>query len=146
MYERSFCRNLSRFKEFTLLSLFINFVLDCLGFSLLDCVLYVLLLIYPVIDGNSAFGVLLYLIRQFQAWHLPLPQDVMQCRRADTKFLGYTSLLLVVALHPFCEFIHLIPLFYIFFWTEIRNSDTIVIIPREKVNDNVFLRWYKKMC
>lgn len=146
MHERSFHGDLARIKRYAGVSLLFDCLIDWFGLSFFDCALYFILLIYPIVDGNSTLGILLYFIRQLQAWHLPLPEDIMQCRGANAKFFGYASLLFVVALHPFCEFIHLIPLFYIFFWTEIRNSDTIVIIPREKVNDNVFLRWYKKMC
>ena len=146
MYERSFFRDLTRAKRLAGISIIFRCLFDYFGFSFFDCVIYLLLFIYPVVDSHSPLGILLYLVRQLQAWQLPLPEYIMQGRGADPKFLCYAALFLVVTLHPFCEFIHLILFFYVFFWTEIRNSDTLVIIPREIEKNNVFLRWKKKRC
>lgn len=135
MYERGVGRTLGGAKIFAGVSLLVDILSSCLGCSLSDGFIFVLHLIYPVIDGNGPFCVLLYLIGQFQAWHLSLPQYVVQGRRTDVEFFCYTALFLVVTLHPFSKLVHLILIFYLFFWTKIRYSDTFVIISSHQVVD-----------
>lgn len=144
MYERSSLRDLTGIKRLAWISILFRFIFDYFGLSFIDCAVYLILLIYPVVDSNSALGILLYLVRQFQAWQLPFPEDIMQGRGADSQFFRYTALFFVIVLHPLCEFIHIILFLIAFLWTEIRNSDTIVIIPREGKKNNDFLRLWKK--
>lgn len=105
-----------------LLSLLAYFVSFFVGFSLWDVLLY--LFIYPVVDSDSAAGVLLDLISQEQAWHVILTQYVMQSRSADLKFLGHSSLLLVIAFNPLGEFFQSVIPLCLLFWTNIRVCDT----------------------
>ena len=97
-----------------------------------------LFLIYPIVDGNGPFSVLLYLIGQLKARHLSLSKDIMESRSAYSEFVGYTPLFLVVTLDPCCEFIHLTPFFIFFLCTNIRDSDTFVRITRKCIESNFF--------
>ena len=130
MYERCVGRNLGRLKIYAGISLFVDLLFSWFGVSFGDLFLLCLSHVYPVIDGNSPFCVLLYLVSQFQAWHLALPQYIVEGRRTDTEFLGYAALFLVVTLHPFSKSIQAILFLYFFFWKKIRYSDTLVIISR----------------
>jgi hypothetical protein len=56
-------------------------------------------------------------------------------RRTDSELLCYATLFLVVTLHPFSKLIHIILIFYFFFWTKIRYSDTFVIVSSLKFAD-----------
>jgi hypothetical protein len=145
MYERNFARNLARVKNHPGVSLLIDILGWFFGGSIADCILFFLGFVYPVIDGNGPFCVLLYLIGQFQAWHLSLPKYVMKGRRTDAEFLCYAALFLVITLHPFCELIHVTLLFYFIFWTKIRYSDTFVSISSKEVENNIFLVWKEKV-
>jgi hypothetical protein len=139
MYERSFLRDLTGLKRLAGISIVFRFIFDYFGVSFFDCAIYLLVFIYPVVESNSPLSVLLYLIRQFQAWQLPFPEDIMQSRSANAQFLRYATLFFIIVLHPLCEFIHIILFLIAFLWTEIRNSDTLVIIPRESKKNNSFL-------
>ena len=130
MYEGLLGRNLGRLKVYAGVSLFVDLLGSWFGCSFGDLLLFCLSSVYPIIDGNSPFCVLLYLISQFQAWHLSLPKYVMEGRRADAEFLCYAALFLVITLHPFCKSIQAILFLYFFFWTKIRYSDTFVIITK----------------
>ena len=139
MYEGIFQGNLGRLKRYACLSLLFDFLCFCLGDSIGDVVLFLLLwLVYPIIDSDGPFGILLYLISQTQAWHLPFSEDVMQSRGADPELLGYSTLLFIITYHPQCEFVQdLAPLFLcLLFWTNIRSSDTLVSISRSCVQIN----------
>ena len=139
MYERNVGGNLGWFKGLAGISLFTDILGFCFDCSLVDSLAYLYGMIYPVIDGNGAFGVVLYIISQFQAWHLSLPKYIVQRGRTNAQFLGYTTLFLVITLHPFCEFIHLSLFFSFFFWTKIRYSDTLVSISSKSVKNNIFV-------
>jgi hypothetical protein len=141
MYERNSGRNLGKFRQFTS-DLDILFWL--LGCNFIDCLIFFHGLINPIINGDSAFCVLFYFIGQFQTWHLSLPHYIVEGGSTDIKFLCYTSLFLVIILHPFSKFIHFILSFYFFFWTKIRYSDTIVTISQRGVENNIFVRSKEK--
>jgi hypothetical protein len=140
MYERCLGRNLGRLKVYAGVSLFVDLLFSWFGVSFGDLLLFCLSSVYPIIDGNSPLCVLLYLISQFQAWHLSLPQNVVKGRSADAEFLCYAALFLVITLHPFCKSIHAILFLYFFFWTKIRYSDTFVIISSSSLKNKGLLR------
>ena len=127
----------------------ISLLTDLLGFwcgwSFIDCLFFLHGLIYPVIDSNGPFCILLYLVGQYQAWHLSLPKYIVKGRRTDAEFFCYAALFFVVTLHPFSKFIHFILFFYFFYWTKIRYSDTLVIISSRTVEGNNFVRWKEKV-
>lgn len=125
MYERSLVRNLERIKEHAGVSLFSDFFSAWFGYNLSDCLIFLHGLVYPVIDSNGAFCIFLYLVSQFQAWNLSLPQYIVKGRRTDTELLCYATLLFLTILYPFSEFIHRISLFFIIF----------CIIPRGKTQE-----------
>lgn len=123
MYERSLVRNLVRIKESAGISLLTNCFGLWFGYNLSDCLIFLHGLIYPVIDSNGAFCVLLYLISQFQTWHLSLPQYIVKGRWTDTELLCYAALFFLTILYPFSEFIHLISLiFFLFLYHSTRKN------------------------
>lgn len=138
MYEGNFIRNLGGVKNLPRVTLFFDLFGCICDWSISDALIFLFRFIYPIIESDSALCQLLYLISQFQAWHLSFPKYFMKGRCADIKFLCYTFLLLVVAPHPCCKFIQLIPLFFLFFCTNIRNPDTVVSISIVKVISNFF--------
>src|ERR1700678_1119325 len=132
MYERNLGRSLARIK-IAGLSLLFDFLRDYFGFHLADGFIFVLNLIYPIIESNGTFCILLYVISQYQTWYLSLPKYIMKGRRTDSEFLCYASLFLIITLHPFCKFVHFVLFFCFFLWTKIRYSDTFVIIASDYV-------------
>lgn len=140
MYEKNLERNLVRIKIYAGVSLCVDFLASYLGISSADLLVCFVGLVYPIVESNGSFSVMLYLISQFQAWHLTLPQYVMKGRRADMEFLCYASLFFVITLHPFSKFVHLILFFYFYFWTKIRYSDTLGSISSKGVKNNFFVR------
>lgn len=138
MYEGNFIRNLGWYKNLPRVSLFYDLFGCVFDFGLGDVFVYLLRFIYPVINSDSTLSQLLYLISQFQAWHLSFPKYFMKCRCADLKFLSYASLLFIVIPHPYCKFIQFIPLFFLFFCTNIQDFDTVVSISIKRVIHNFF--------
>lgn len=114
MYERSLTRNLVRFKDDAGVSLFLDCLSFWLDYNLTDVALFLLGIIKPIIDCDIATSVILYGISQFQTWQLPFPQYIVKRRLTDSQLCCYAALLLVIALHPFSEFVHFTP--YIFFF------------------------------
>jgi hypothetical protein len=145
MYERNLGGNLGRVENFTGVSLFTDLISCFFGYSFMDGLVLLYIMIYPVIESYSTVGVLLYLIGQFQTWNLTLPKYIVKCGGTDAEFLCYTSLFLIVIQHPFCEFVQPILFFFMFLWTKIRYSDTLVSISNKKVEDNLFVRWKEKL-
>jgi hypothetical protein len=125
MYERNLERAVGRFKECTGISLCSDLLTNLFGCSSSDLLLGLLFgLIEPVIEGYGSLCIFFYLISQFQAWHLSLPQYVMERRCTDAEFLCYATLFFVITYHPFSEFIQVILFLFFFSWTKIRFSDT----------------------
>lgn len=124
MYERNFGGNVGRFKNFSGIPLFNDFIGLELGFGLGDCLVVLHGLIDPIIDSDGTLGVLLYLISEFEAWQLSFPEDIMQGRRTNIEFLGYSALLFIVTFHPIGEFVQFVPLFC---WFTVRKSGIFVL-------------------
>lgn len=133
MYERSILRNLEWDEGFSEDSLFRDLLFFCLGFDFADCLFWFLRLINPVINSHSTLCIFFYFIGNCKAWQLVFSKYVVKGRCTDAQFLCYATLFLVVVFHPFCEFIHLLTFFYFFFWTKIRNPDTLSSIPAKLV-------------
>jgi len=143
MYERalegSFQRNCGGNKSYAGISLCADFLSFYFGDSPGDffiCLFW--FLIYPVIDGNGSFCVLLYFVSQAQAWHMALTQYVMQRRRTNIELFCYAALLLIIALNPCQEFIH-ICLCLVFVCVKCQVSDTIISISRQVGKNKTFL-------
>jgi hypothetical protein len=144
MYERCLEGNLARLKSLTGISLFTDFILDCFDFNFTDWFLILLLqLIDPIVDSDGAFGILLYIVSQFQTWHQAMPKYVMKSGRTYTELFCYAALFFVVTLNPFCELVHFFLFFYFFSWTKIRFSDTFVSITRQGVENKALKKFSK---
>lgn len=114
MYERSLERNLVWIKTDARFSLFFDFLFYWFCFDFFDSLIFLYGIIYPVIDGNSPFCILLYFIGQLKTWHLTLSEYIMEGRSTNAELFCYATLLLIITLHPFCEFVHPITFFISF--------------------------------
>lgn len=137
--EGSFQRDCGGNKGYAGISLCADFLSFYIGDSPSDFFCYLFwFLIYPVIDGNSSFCILLYVISQAQAWHMSLTQYVMERRRTYVELFCYAALLLIITLNPCQEFIHIF-LCLIFVCVKCRISDTIFSISRQVRKNKTFL-------
>lgn len=144
MYDAFFKRPMGAVRCLSKYSLLFDLFGLLSGYSLWDGLVYVLLLVYPVVDGNSSLGVLLYCIGQAQAGQLPFSKDIVESTGADTKFLGYAALLFVITSYPQGKFIQVILTVGLYFWTYIRISDTFGRISKTSLNSNIFDRIKEK--
>lgn len=133
MYERLFRKKLGKNENLSWTSLLFDFFVFVVGFGFSDCIILLLPLIEPVVNCYCAVRVLFYIVCDYEAWHLILSEYIMEGRGAYTQLLSYSTLLLIIIFHPFCEFIHLVTFFYFFLWTKIRKFDTLRSIPSKTV-------------
>lgn len=139
MYEKSLAGDLGGDENHSPWRLFADFAGSWLGIRFASRLVFLLCrLVQPVVNGYGAFRVFFYVIGQAQGRQLSLLQYIVKGACANFKLLCNTALLFLITHYPGRELIHRIPIVDFFFWTNIRYSDTIVIMSGKGEKNNPF--------